>query len=451
MSDSAAGAAAAPTPEALDDLRRDVVELVVDLLRIDTSNPGNQSGPGELAAAEYAAARLAEVGIESELFTTTAPHRAGISALIPGTDATAEPLLLTGHLDVVPAVAADWTHPPFSGLIDDDGVLWGRGAVDMKDMVGMILAVARHWARTGTQPRRPVAILLTPDEEAGGQHGAHWIVNHRPELLHGATDALGEVGGFSITLPNGRRLYAVQSAEKGLAWFTATVHGQAGHGSLLHQHNPVEQVARSVTELMAHPFDISFTDATAELVATLERVLGEPLAVDDNAKLAEQLGPLARVLGASLRTLVNPTMLNAGYKHNIVPGQASVGLDLRFLPGQQAESLATVRSYFPDATQFDFSHVDIALETPFVGALPELLAASLQRRDPDAAVAPFLMTGGTDGKAFSTLGVRYFGFSPLRLPADLDFWSMFHAADERVPVEALEFGAEVLEEVSRTA
>ena len=450
-------AAQGPEPDptadspAATDMQQDVVELVVDLIRIDTSNPGDSSGPGELAGAEYVAGRLAEVGIDSEIFSTTSSDRAGVSAYLPGTDPTLPPLLLTGHLDVVPAIAAEWTHPPFAGLIDDDGVIWGRGAVDMKGMVGMILAAVRHWARKGITLRRSIALLFTPDEEAGGHHGAHWIVENRPELLQGATEALGEVGGYSVTLPNGRRVYPVQSGEKGLAWVTATVGGTAGHGSLIHHDNPVQHLILALAGVVQHGFEVQLTPAMARFVAVVEDLVGEPLVLDDRDRLADQVGSIARVLGAAVRTTVNPTMLDAGYKHNIVPGVARAGMDMRFLPGQQETALAALRGYFPAATDLGFENLDIALETPFEGPLPDLITEVLGRFDPDGVVVPFLMTGGTDAKAFSKLGVRYFGFSPLRLPDDMEFWGMFHAADERVPVAALQFGVEVLEEVARLA
>jgi acetylornithine deacetylase/succinyl-diaminopimelate desuccinylase-like protein len=444
-----------PLPPDGDDLRsamqRDVVELVAELVRIDTSNPGDDTGPGELAAAEYVAATLAEVGIPAEIFTTTSPTRAGVSALIPGTDTALPPLLLTGHLDVVPAVADEWTHPPFSGLIDDEGVIWGRGTVDMKGMVGMILAVVRHWARSGVTPRRSIGLLFTPDEEAGGLHGAHWIVDNRPELLHGAEEAIGEVGGYSVTLPNGRRIYPVQSGEKGLAWVTATVGGTSGHGSLIHDDNPVHHLIVALAGLVEHPFEAELTPAMAQFVAVVEDLIGEPLVLDDRERLTAQVGAISRVLGAAVRTTVNPTLLDAGYKHNIVPGVARAGMDLRFLPGQQDSALTALLGYFPADTELTYSNLDIALETPFEGDLPTLITQVLGRFDPDGVVVPFLMTGGTDAKAFSKLGVRYFGFSPLRLPDNTEFWSLFHAADERVPVSALEFGVEVLEEVARLA
>lgn len=425
----------------------DVAEMLADLLRIDTTNPGDNSGPGEIEAAHYVQERLAEVGIESELFTTTAQHRAGVAALIPGSDPTAQPIMLTGHLDVVPAVADDWTHPPFAGVTTDDGIIYGRGAVDMKDMDAMILGVVRHWARAGITPRRPVALLFTPDEEAGGHHGAHWIVRNRPELVNGATDALGEVGGFSVALPNGRRIYPIQTGEKGLAWLTATVTGTAGHGSLIHLDNPVALLIESLHELVSHPYPVSLTPAMAEFADRVGGLIGEPLDFEDLAHLEQQVGGFARVLGACVRTTINPTILEAGYKHNIVPGKASAGMDVRFLPGTQDEVLEHIRAVLPAATTITSANTDISLETAFDGPVIDAIVGALAAADPDAVAVPYLMTGGTDGKAFASLGVRYVGFSPVLMPADGDFWSMFHGVDERVPAEGVRFGARVLHDV----
>ena len=434
----------------MSDIGDDAVAMLQELLRIDTSNYGDNSGPGEIEAARWAAAKLAAAGIETEIFTTTADHRAGVSVLLPGADPHAAPLLLTGHLDVVPADPEGWTHPPFSGHLDDEGVIWGRGAVDMKDMVAMILAVVRGWAREGYTPRRPVAVLLTPDEEAGGHHGAHWIVEHRPELLHGATEGIGEVGGFSVDLPgDAGRIYPVQVGEKGLAWMTITVTGTAGHGSLVHLDNPVELLVRSLAAISSHAREVELTPAMSRFVGTIEAMMGERLALDDLAVLDQQLGTFSRVLGAATRNTANPTMLSAGVKHNVVPGRATAGIDVRYLPGHAESVVEEVRALLPPGAQIDFANYDIALETTFDGAIPEAIVAVLGEFDPEAEVVPYLMTGGTDAKAFSKLGVRYFGFSPLRLHSEEDFWSMFHGVDERVPADGLRWGTQVLDAVLR--
>ena len=424
--------------------------MLRELLQIDTSNYGDSSGPGEVEAARWAVSKLAEVGIDAALFTTTAEHRAGVSVLLPGSDSDAAPLLLTGHLDVVPADPEGWTYSPFSGHLDDEGVIWGRGAVDMKDMVAMILAVVRGWAREGYTPRRPVVVLLTPDEEAGGHHGAHWIVEHRPELLHGATEGIGEVGGFSVDLPRGAgRIYPVQVGEKGLAWMTITVRGTAGHGSLVHTDNPVELLVRALTDIASRAREVELTPAMAQFTAKVGAMIGETLALDDLDKLSEQIGSLSRVVGAATRNTSNPTMLAAGVKHNVVPGSATAGIDVRYLPGHDETIINEIREFLPEASTVDFANFDIALETSFDGAIPEAIVAVLGEFDPDGTVVPYLMTGGTDAKAFSKLGVRYFGFSPLKLHPDEEFWSMFHGVDERVPADGLRWGTAVLDAVLR--
>ena len=424
----------------------DVVDITQALLRIDTSNYGDGSGPGERTAAEFTAELLREVGIEPTVFTTTSDLRAGVSAFIPGREPAEPALLLTGHLDVVPADESEWSIPPFAGEIDDYGVLWGRGAVDMKDMVGMVLALVRSWARRGYQPRRSIALLLTPDEEAGGQHGAHWIVRRRPDLLHGATEAVGEVGGFSVTLPNGRRIYPIQTGEKGLAWFTATLAGTAGHGSLISPDNPVARLTLGLASLLSDPYPVHLTESMRTFVEVVSDLVGEELALDDQARLTEQVGGVARVVGAATRTTANPTMLTAGVKHNMVPGKASVGMDLRYLPGGEEAAVERIRRHLPDGTELDYVNQDIALETGFDGTLVEGMIAALARYDPQGVPVPYLMTGGTDGKAFHEAGVRYLGFSPLHLDPSLNFWGMFHAPDERVPVSALQFGVKVLDD-----
>ena len=433
----------------MSDIGDDAVEMLQELLRIDTSNYGDSTGPGEIEAARWAVAKLAEVGIGAELFTTTADNRAGVSVLLPGADPTREPILLTGHLDVVPADPEGWTFPPFSGHLDDDGVIWGRGAVDMKDMVAMILAVVRGWAREDYTPARPVAVLLTPDEEAGGYHGAHWIVENRPELVHGATEGIGEVGGFSVDLPRGGRIYPVQVGEKGIAWMTVTVTGTAGHGSLVHTDNPVELLVRSLTAIASQAREVELTPAMAQFVGTVEAMIGERLDLEDLSVLRRQVGSLSRVVAAATRNTANPTMLSAGVKHNVVPARAMAGIDLRYLPGHADSAVDEVRALLPPGAEIDFANYDIALETTFDGAIPEAIVAVLGEFDPEARVVPYLMTGGTDAKAFSKLGLRYFGFSPLRLDPDEEFWSMFHGVNERVPAEGLRWGTRVLDAVIR--
>ncbi|HEX2497429.1 MAG: M20/M25/M40 family metallo-hydrolase [Actinomycetes bacterium] len=421
----------------------EVVDLCAELIRIDTSNYGDGSGPGERTAAEYVAAKLDEVGIASEL-VESAPGRASAVARIPGRDAARDALLVHGHLDVVPANAADWQVDPFSGEIKD-GCIWGRGAIDMKDMDAMMLAVVRHWARTGTTPPRDIVLAFIADEEAGGDYGSSWLVKNRPDLLVGCTEAVGEVGGFSYTVSDDLRLYLIETAEKGMAWMRLTATGTAGHGSMLNDDNAVTELCAAVARLGRHQFPVRLTPTVRHFLDEISAALNIQLDHDDLETTVAKLGPIARLIGATIRHTVNPTMLSAGYKVNVIPGQAHANVDGRFLPGLEEEFLAELDEVLGPRIRREYVHHHIAMETEFAGSLVEAMAAALKAEDPAARAIPYCLSGGTDGKNFSRLGMRCFGFSPLQLPPDLDFAGMFHGVDERVPVDGLRFGARVLD------
>ena len=429
------------TTTTLDD---DVVAICRDLIRIDTTNTGEPDGTvGEALAAEYVEGVLRAAGFEAERFTTAQPHRQGVVARIAGRDPQRGALLLHGHLDVVPAIAGDWSVDPFAAEVRD-GMIWGRGAVDMKDMDAMILAVLRQWGRNGRRPDRDLVVLFTPDEEAGGRQGAHWLVDHRPELFRGVTEAVGEVGGFSLTA-GGRRLYLIQVAEKGLMWLRLRAEGPPGHGSLLHRHNAVTAVAEAVARIGRYRFPPSVHTSVAELIDTLSEATGQPLDPADAEQLEAAIGPLARLITASVHHTANPTMLRAGYKVNVLPESATAHIDGRYLPGGRADFLAQIDALLPPGVSREFVNDDVALETSFDGPTLAAMEAALLTEDPSAQAVPYMLSGGTDAKAFSRLGIRAFGFAPLRLPPDLDFASLFHGIDERVPIESLHFGARVLE------
>jgi acetylornithine deacetylase/succinyl-diaminopimelate desuccinylase-like protein len=420
----------------------EVAALASDLIRIDTTNPGDHSGPGERAAAEHVAALLAEVGIEPVLLESH-PKRASLLARIPGEDPARPALLIHGHLDVVPADAADWRVHPFSGEIEGDCV-WGRGAVDMKDMDAMVLAVVRQRLREGRRPPRDIVLAFLADEEAGGTYGARWIADNHPELLEGVTEAIGEVGGFSATI-GGRRLYLIQTAEKGMAWLRLTARGTAGHGSMLQPDNAVTEVAEAVARLGRREWPTRLTPAVQEFLQEACDALGIEYSPDNAREVMEKLGPISRMVGATLAHTVNPTMLNAGYKVNVVPQIATAQVDGRFLPGHEEDFFTEVDALIGAGVQREFVHHDIAVETPFDGDLVGAMTAAVLRHDPEARLVPYCLSGGTDAKSFSRLGIRCFGFAPLRLPAELDFSGMFHGIDERVPVDALRFGTAVLD------
>jgi acetylornithine deacetylase/succinyl-diaminopimelate desuccinylase-like protein len=420
----------------------EVAALASDLIRIDTTNPGDHSGPGERAAAEHVATLLAEAGLEPTVLESH-PKRTSVVARIAGEDQSRPALLIHGHLDVVPADPADWRVHPFSGEITG-GCVWGRGAVDMKDMDAMVLAVIRQRLAEGRRPARDIVLAFLADEEAGGSYGARWLVDNHPELFEGVTEAIGEVGGFSVTI-GGRRLYLIQTAEKGMAWMRLTARGTAGHGSMLQPDNAVTELAEAVARLGRHEWPARLTPAVRAFLLEACSALGIDFIQNDSSEVLGKLGPIARMVGATLANTVNPTMLNAGYKVNVVPQTATAQVDGRFLPGYEDEFFAAIDELLGPGVRREFVHHDIAVQTTFDGDLVAAMTAALQGEDPQAFLVPYCLSGGTDAKSFSRLGIRCFGFTPLRLPADLDFSGMFHGVDERVPVDALQFGVRVLD------
>ncbi|MFJ4632002.1 M20/M25/M40 family metallo-hydrolase [Streptomyces sp. NPDC088847] len=421
----------------------EVVDLCRELIRIDTSNYGDHSGPGERKAAEYVAEQLAEVGLEPKIFESH-PGRASTVARIEGTDPSRPALLIHGHLDVVPANAVDWTHHPFSGEVAD-GCVWGRGAVDMKDMDAMTLAVVRDRLRSGRRPPRDIVVAFLADEEAGGTYGARHLVDNHRELFDGVTEGISEVGGFSFTVSEERRLYLIQTAEKGMHWMKLTVAGTAGHGSMIHRDNAITELSEAVARVGRHKFPVRVTKTTRAFLDELGDALGTPLDPEDMEATLARLGGIAKLIGATLSNTANPTQLNAGYKVNVIPGEATANVDGRFLPGHEEEFLADLDRILGPKVKREDVHSDKALETSFDGPLVEAMQASLLAEDPTAKAVPYMLSGGTDAKSFDDLGIRGFGFAPLKLPPELDFAGMFHGVDERVPVDGLKFGVRVLD------
>ena len=418
----------------------ETLEICRDLIRLDTTNFGDDSGPGERKAAEYVAAALAEVGIESELVESE-PGRTSLVARWGNQDAPKPGLLIHGHLDVVPARASDWQVDPFAAEIVD-GYLFGRGAVDMKDFDAMLLSVVRARQRAGAIPDRPITLVFTADEEAGGLLGAHWIVDHRPDLLEGCTEAIGEVGGFSTEI-GGQRLYLIESGEKGIAWMRLRARGTAGHGSMVNHDNAITHLAHALITLGEHEWPAEPGPSMQQLLAKVRELTGADGTPDE---LIEHFGSAVRAIGAGIRNTTNPTMLDAGYKHNVVPGEAVAFVDGRYLPGHADAFHDTVRDIVGEGIEVEPYITDTALEFAFEGDLVDAMTVALHSQDPEAHIAPFLMFGGTDAKGWSRLGITSYGFTPLRLPADLDFTALFHGIDERVPVDALEFGSKVFDE-----
>ena len=428
----------------------EVTDLCRDLLRIDTTNTGDpRTTVGERVAAEYVAERLGEVGIESRLLES-APTRANLIARIPGADRSRGALLVHGHLDVVPADASEWSVHPFSGEVKD-GYLWGRGAVDMKDFDAMVLAVVREWKRTGYVPPRDIVLAYTADEEAGMEYGSQWLVREHPDEFDGCTEAIGEVGGYSYTVADDLRLYLVQTAEKGLDWLRLHATGRPGHGSFIHDDNAVTALSEAVARVGRHRFPTIVTPTVRAFLEQVSDALEIDLDPDEPELAVAKLGPIANLIGATLRNTANPTRLEAGYKDNVIPGKASATIDCRTLPGHADAFLRELREVIGPDIEIEHMHQQPAVETAFDGDLVDAMGAALRAEDPGARTVPYLMSGGTDAKAFATLGIRCFGFAPLRLPPDLNFSALFHGIDERVPVEGLKFGVRVLDRLLRNS
>ena len=428
----------------------EVARLCAELIRIDSSNYGDGSGPGERKAAEYVMGELAEVGLEGTLLESE-PGRATVVVRLEGEDPSRPGLAVHGHLDVVPANAADWQVDPFAAE-ERDGCIWGRGAVDMKDMDAMILANIRHFARTGTKPARDTTFVFFADEEAGGTLGSHWLVDHHPQWFDGVTEAISEVGGYSVTVPTPQgeqRAYLLQTAEKGIAWLRLHAHGRAGHGSVPNDENAIVRLAAAIGRIAAHEWPREYIASVRELLDSLGSITGIP-AGDDLEPLLATLGGAQGFVRGTLRDTANVTMLDSGYKHNVIPQTATAAVDCRFLPGHEESLMATIRELAGEHVEVEVVHRDVAIEAPFSGDLVEAMKQSLLREDPSAAILPYCLSGGTDNKALGRLGISGYGFAPLRLPADLDFAPMFHGIDERVPVDSLRFGARVLGDFLRT-
>ncbi|OMC29303.1 hypothetical protein A5740_17920 [Mycobacterium sp. GA-1841] len=433
----------------------EVVDLVSALIRFDTSNTGDPATTkGEAECAHWVAAQLQEVGYATEYVEAGAPGRGNVFARLPGADRSRGALMIHGHLDVVPAEPADWSVHPFSGAVKD-GYVWGRGAVDMKDMVGMAIAVARHFKRSGIVPPRDLLFAFVSDEEHGGTYGANWLVDNRPDLFEGVTEAIGEVGGFSLTVPRKdggeRRLYLIETAEKGLSWMRLTARGRAGHGSMLHDDNAVTAIAGAVDRLGRHQFPLVLNPAVEQFLTAVAEETGYDFDVNspDLDGTIAKLGGVARIVSATLRDTANPTMLKAGYKANVIPASAEAVIDCRVLPGRKEAFEREVDALIgPDVTR-SWERDLPSYETTFDGDLVDAMNAAILALDPEARTVPYMLSGGTDAKSFQRLGIRCFGFAPLRLPPDLDFAALFHGVDERVPVDALQFGAGVLEHFLR--
>lgn len=429
---------AVPTPGTF---RERVTKITQDLIRIDTTNFGNNDSRGEREAAEYCFEIMKNLDMNPEIVESE-PGRATVIGRVSGWDAEAEALMIHGHLDVVPAEAEDWSVDPFSAEIIDD-MIWGRGAVDMKGMNAMMLALFEYLYENNLKPRREIVLCFFSDEEAGGTYGAHWLVENRPELFDGVTEAISEVGGFSTEIA-GQRAYLLQTAEKGIAWLDLHLTATPGHGSSVHPDNAVTYMAQAIAKVGEYQWPLKYTKTTRDLMEQVAEMMGVEFDENDPTPQLEAMGSASKFVGSTLRNSTNPTGLTAGYKHNVIPGRAAATVDARVLPGDDELVIDTVQELVGDRVNVEFNHRIPAVEVPFSGDFVEHMIRCIQTTDPEAKVLPFMMSGGTDNNALSALGIAGYGFMPLQLPTDLDFTALFHGIDERIPIDSLDFGTRTL-------
>lgn len=442
--ESVAGQAVADAIDAGDE----TVAFLQRLIRFDTRNDGSGT-TNERPAAEWAAERLAEAGIDS-IIIESKPGRANLIADIAGEDPTLPSLLVHGHLDTVPANADDWSVDPLGGVIRDyngTACVWGRGAVDMKNMVAMTLAAVRSLARAGIRPRRNIKLVLFADEEAGGFQGSEWLAANRPEVFDGVGYIISETGGFSGSV-NGRRVYYVQTGEKGTQWFSLTSRGTQSHGSQINPDNAVVHIARAAVRIADHQWPVALNSVTRLLLDRLAELTGIPADSPEHvAQLIEATGFAKAWVGSSVRNTFNVTSIDAGSTVNIVPGKASALVDGRALSGQEDDVLDALKTLAGDRVDVAKIHRSKGYLSAPDGELFTGIERVLGELDPEAQVLPFLSSGGTDSKAVLSVNpnVQVAGFIPLKVPEGFDYIANFHGIDERVPIEALLFGEQALE------
>lgn len=429
----------APAPE------DGVAQLCAELIRFDTTNYGGGESRGEREAAEYLADHLRALDL-NPVVLESAPRRTNVVVRIPGTDPDAAAMLVHAHLDVVPADASDWTTDPFSGAIRD-GCVWGRGAVDMKNMIAMVVSAVRSWPGRGIRPRRDIVLAFVADEEDHGEYGAVWLVRNHPELFEGCTFAIGESGGSPMRVGD-TRLYPVATAERGTVHLRLTARGRAGHGSRPNPDNAVTKLVTTLHRINTFRWPVRLTPTVRAYLEGTAAALGVEADLESDAGVdatIERLGPAGALAAATVRNSSTPTVLEAGYKVNVIPSVATADLDTRCLPGTEEELLATIDDLLEPGVERHIRTHTQAVHAPVDSPWFAAMADALRAEDPDAIVVPCCLGGGTDAKAFSELGIAGYGFSPVFAPADFNLRGMAHAVDERVPVPGIEAGARVLD------
>jgi acetylornithine deacetylase/succinyl-diaminopimelate desuccinylase-like protein len=424
-----------------------VENLCAELIRFDTTNRGHGQSAGEREAATFVADLLADAGYKPVLLER-APRRTNVVVQVPGV-LDRDPLLVHAHLDVVPADPDEWSVPPFAGVIKD-GYVWGRGAVDMKDMCAMLLSVLQRWSLEGRTPQRPVVLAFVADEEDRGDYGAHWLVSEHAALFSGCVAAIGESGGYTVPLRSASgapvHLYPVGTAERGTAHLMLTATGRAGHGSRRNDDNAVVTLVNALARLSAHRWPVLLIPAVRAYLEGAGAALGVEVDLSDVDGTLARLGPAAAAIAENtVRNSTTPTVLNAGYKVNVIPGVAQAQVDTRVLPGAEDELMSEVDRLIGPGVHREFTTRQAAVQFPADSPWFNAMADALRAEDPSAVVLPYCMGGGTDAKAFAELGMPCYGFAPLWLPEGFPYRAMAHGVDERVPVEGLHFGARVLD------
>jgi acetylornithine deacetylase/succinyl-diaminopimelate desuccinylase-like protein len=418
-------------------------ELAQRLIRFDTTNP-----PGnEAECVDFLRGLLEDAGIETQIYAKV-PERPNLVARIEG--GAEPPLLLQGHVDVVTTAGQRWARPPFGGEVVD-GYVWGRGAVDMKGPVAMLVSAFLRAKREGIGLPGDVILAVLADEEAGGDVGARFLAQEHPDVFEGVRFALSEFGGFSLEI-SGRRFYPIQVAEKQICWLKATVRGKGGHGAFVNRGGTMARLGRMLRDLDRRRTPIHVTPVAREYIERVARALPRPkrdvLLLTLKPRLADRalhlMGEQGRQLEPTLRNTVNATVVRASEKVNVVPSTVELELDARALPGFTPDQVMDeVRDLIGDDIELELVRHDPGPPAPDLG-LFDMLAGVLRELDPDAIPVPLVQPGVTDARFFAPLGIQTYGFVPLRVPPDFEFLHLVHAADERVPVSALEFGSEAI-------
>jgi len=422
------------------DIYRRPVELLQNLIRFDTTNP-----PGnEAACIAYVAGLLRAAGLEPVILARD-EARPNLVARLPGRG-EAPPLLFYGHVDVVTTEGQAWTHPPFEGRIVD-GYVWGRGTLDMKGALAVMLAALLRARAEGLAPAGDLLLALVSDEESSGVYGARYLVEDHASLFEGVRYAIGEAGGFTAYIA-GQKFYPIMVAEKQTCGLRATVRGQGGHGSMPVRGGAMARLGRLLQALDRHRLPVHVTPVARQMIETIAallpfpqdrivRLLLQPRLAD---RLLDLLGPMSRTLDPLLHNTVSPTVVHASTKVNVIPSQVHVDLDGRLLPGFGPDDmLAELRPILGPDVEVEVVLYEPGPPEPDMG-LFDTLADILRRADPEGRPGPLLMSGVTDARYFARLGIQTYGFTPAKLPPNLEFWNLVHAADERIPVDALDFG-----------